>query len=323
LIFSKLDWQHANPLEKFVAVVERGTVALGVLTIVSFFGQGFWLFDLFSHFRMQLVFALVATMVILALTKKGRMAGMALLFCLVNLAEIVPFYLPQKSLAEENRPRLRVLTVNVNFLNPNADLLLDCIHNSKPDIIAVEELNPNFESLLNEKLVDYPYRKSIVRRDPYGIGVYSRIPFSNAEIKYFSGEVPSISLHFNWKNKPIYLVATHPLPPLSPDLAFYNTEQLKAISEDVRNQKETTIVLGDFNATSWCSAFKSLEQTGRLIDTRTGFGVQPSWLTDMPLASLPIDHCLTTPDLVTALRQIGPSVGSDHNPLLVDLQRAL
>jgi len=322
-MFSKLDWQHANPLEKFVAIVERGTMVLGGLTLVSFFGQAFWLFDLMSQFRLQLVFAFSATIVILSLSKKGRMAGMACLFCLVNLAEILPFYLPQKSIAEEHGSRLRMLAVNVNYLNPNTELLLKCINDSKPDVIAVEELNANFESFLNEKLVDYPYRKSIVRRDPYGIGVYSRIPIRDAEIKYFSGEVPSITLHFNWKDKPIFLIATHPLPPLSPDLAFYNSEQLKAISQEVRNQKGTAIVLGDFNATSWCAAFKALEEQGRLVDTRTGFGVQPSWLTSIPPASLPIDHCLTTPDLVTALRQIGPSVGSDHNPLLVDLQRAL
>jgi endonuclease/exonuclease/phosphatase (EEP) superfamily protein YafD len=322
-MFSKLDWQHASPLEKFIAIVERTTIVLGVLTLVSFIGQFFWLFDLMSHFRLQFVFALVAMILILAVTKKGRMAGIALLFCLINLAEILPFYLPQKTLAGENQPRLRVLAVNVNFLNPNTDLLLKCINDAKPDIIAVEELNSNFEAVLNKKLVDYPYRKSIVRNDPFGIGVYSRIPIKDAEIKYFSKEIPSIALHFNWKDKPIYLIATHPLPPLSPDLSFYNSEQLKAISEAVRNQKETAIVLGDFNATSWCSAFKSLEQEGRLVDTRTGFGVQPSWLTELPPASLPIDHCLTTPDLVTALRQIGPSVGSDHNPLLVDLQRAL
>ena len=47
---------------------------------------------------------------------------------------------------------------------------------------------------------------------------------------------------------------------------------------------------------------------------------EPTWPTYNPLLWIPIDHCLVSPEIIVTDRQIGPDVGSDHYPIVVDLQ---
>jgi endonuclease/exonuclease/phosphatase (EEP) superfamily protein YafD len=37
------------------------------------------------------------------------------------------------------------------------------------------------------------------------------------------------------------------------------------------------------------------------------------------LLSIPIDHCLISPDIKVVNIRTGPNVGSDHRPLITDL----
>ena len=61
-----------------------------------------------------------------------------------------------------------------------------------------------------------------------------------------------------------------------------------------------------------------IRQTG-LRDSALGFGVQPTWPAGMLLARIQIDQCLVSEDLKVVRRDVGPDVGSDHLPLVVEL----
>jgi len=45
---------------------------------------------------------------------------------------------------------------------------------------------------------------------------------------------------------------------------------------------------------------------------------KPTWRVSSPLA-IAIDHALTSKSLVITAREIGPGVGSDHRPQIIDL----
>jgi len=38
----------------------------------------------------------------------------------------------------------------------------------------------------------------------------------------------------------------------------------------------------------------------------------------VPLLGIPIDHCLVSPEIIVTKRSVGPSVGSDHYPVIID-----
>ena len=52
--------------------------------------------------------------------------------------------------------------------------------------------------------------------------------------------------------------------------------------------------------------------------------IEGSWPAGFPWAMrIPIDHALASEDLRAAIRHVGPSLGSDHRPITVDLPARL
>lgn len=77
------------------------------------------------------------------------------------------------------------------------------------------------------------------------------------------------------------------------------------------------IAIGDYNLTPWSPAFAALP--GR----RAGEpGKESTWLTDVALLGLPIDHALIGPALRLIAYRVGPFVGSDHRPLILTVALA-
>ncbi|MBU4198871.1 MAG: hypothetical protein KKG09_02950 [Verrucomicrobia bacterium] len=72
------------------------------------------------------------------------------------------------------------------------------------------------------------------------------------------------------------------------------------------------------NVSPWSSHFRRLLRESGLQDSAQGRGVQPTWPTFSPLLLIPIDHCLHSPQIAIFKKQAGPSVGSDHYPVIVD-----
>jgi endonuclease/exonuclease/phosphatase (EEP) superfamily protein YafD len=114
----------------------------------------------------------------------------------------------------------------------------------------------------------------------------------------------------------VSIVGAHPYPPSREQLSQRRNAQLRRLAELVNASGEPTVLVGDLNTTSWSPAFADFLDSTGLRDSRRGFGVQPSWPTLMPLAYIPIDHCLVSPEIVVKSRKIGRDVGSDHLPVI-------
>jgi endonuclease/exonuclease/phosphatase (EEP) superfamily protein YafD len=56
-----------------------------------------------------------------------------------------------------------------------------------------------------------------------------------------------------------------------------------------------------------------------LCDTRAGFGLQASFPAWSAVMRIPIDHVLASCSIGVRDRWIGPDIGSDHLPVLIDL----
>ena len=94
--------------------------------------------------------------------------------------------------------------------------------------------------------------------------------------------------------------------------------QLEELSRFVRDATDEVLLLGDLNVTPWCYYFQKLVRDSGLMDSTRGFGVQPSWPSNNIFLRIPLDHCLHTPKIQIVGREIGPAIGSDHFPLIVD-----
>jgi endonuclease/exonuclease/phosphatase (EEP) superfamily protein YafD len=74
------------------------------------------------------------------------------------------------------------------------------------------------------------------------------------------------------------------------------------------------------NSASWCYPLSGVVSDAKLLDTRLGRGIQLSWPTSKKtfLPLLPIDNCFVRGNVRVLDRNIGPSFGSDHFPIIAD-----
>ena len=89
---------------------------------------------------------------------------------------------------------------------------------------------------------------------------------------------------------------------------------------DVLNESVTDgsagILVGDFNTVSWSGLLRSIHERG---GTRISYGWRSSWNSSLPILGLPIDQVFVFGDARASVR-VGEGIGSDHYPLIVDVE---
>jgi endonuclease/exonuclease/phosphatase (EEP) superfamily protein YafD len=246
----------------------------------------------------------------------------AALLCATNAAVIVPLYVaaPVPDGAAD-RPILRLLIANVHTGNRDHGRLLELVGTEKPDLLLLEEIDAAWLAALEPLTADYPHRIARPSVDNFGIAMWSRVPIE-ARVRWFgSAGVASIQAKLQHAGSSVHILLTHPLPPMNARNARLRDGQTRAVARAVRQIGGRVILAGDFNMTCWSPAFADLLEDSGLSDSTRGFGPQTTWPTTLPLpCRIPIDHCLHTPDFEVVDRRVGPDIGSDHLPLIVDLR---
>ena len=148
---------------------------------------------------------------------------------------------------------------------------------------------------------------------------FSRVEGTRARIERFGeADVPTVVAELQHSGKNIRLIGTHPVPPTSPGYSEWRNGQLQELWEFASGSGGPTLLIGDLNATPWSAGMRILTRDDKLRLPSPGFQWSPTWLARSPLA-IPIDHALATAPLVVLSRKVGPDVGSDHRPIVVEI----
>jgi len=288
---------------------------LAVATLLGFLGRFFWVFDLFSHFRVQLFqAALVLIGIAIWKRKNKQLIAFALLACL-NYAFVLPFYFGKSPAATEQPAR--AMLMNVLASNSNTEQVLAAIEAADPDLLVLEEVTPEWAAKLVE--LNYPHRIADVRDDCFGIMLLSKHPLSNTNAVYVgTADVPTITANVHLPQGEIFLIGTHPVPPVSAAYSRHRNSQLVALATLVEKQKKPVLLIGDLNTSPWSAHFARLLKESGLQNSMKHFGFQPSWPANNRLLRIPIDQMLHSPEILIHNRAIGGDVGSDHLPVIVD-----
>jgi endonuclease/exonuclease/phosphatase (EEP) superfamily protein YafD len=304
------------------ALLGAAAILASGATVLGFLGRLWWAFELVSHFRAQYCLMLMGSACLYLLGGKRRAAMRASIFTFINLSVIVPLYLGTPPTHAEGRT-FRAVLVNVNTANREHERLRHFIRTEKPDFMVLLEINQRWLAALQELRALYPYSRAALRDDNFGMALLSRMPFDHGEINHIGNAgVPSIVARFAINGQSLTVIGTHPLPPAGRSYAELRNLQLAALAHAVQSHERPVMVLGDLNITSWSPFFQDLLRAAGLRDSRIGFGIQPTWPTGLPHFWVPIDHCLVSEEVVVHDRRIGPSVGSDHYPVVVDFSLA-
>jgi endonuclease/exonuclease/phosphatase (EEP) superfamily protein YafD len=312
-------------------VLFLGIIIITLLSFVSSFWKNLVL-ELLSHFKIQYLILNIILFCGLLLTRRKKLIFISLLCLSFVSSEIIPWYIPPPRL-ENYSTKLRILSLNVNTQNQSYSQVLSMVRREQPDVAVFMEINEAWVKQLNSLKNILP--NTVANANPYnlGIAVYSKIPLENSAIAFFGKtNNPSITGRLTFNGKAISLVAIHPPPPIKPTLFQARNQQLEEVSQYIRSLSSFVIIVGDFNITMWSPYYKRFVINTGLKNARKGFGILPTWplKTTYPpysripsllswLLSIPIDHCLISPQIKVVKIRTGSDLGSDHRSLITDL----
>jgi endonuclease/exonuclease/phosphatase (EEP) superfamily protein YafD len=290
---------------------------IGVVTALAIAGAGRWPLILAEQFELHYLVAACTLAVLAASLRRVEAADGAALVALVNLG-LVATVAPDARRPDAHDARVRVLALNVLTENRDHAAVARLIAATGPDVIVLVEVDATWLAALADATAEYPGRIEHPRRDNFGVAVYARWPLVGATIHDLGG-VPAAVVALGPEAAGLTVIAAHVLPPVDGAAAAAEATQLDALAELARARTGPLIVAGDLNATPWSRRFRRVVARSGLRDSRAGFGIQASFPAALGWAGIPIDHALVSAEIAVVDRRVGPDVGSDHRPILVDL----
>lgn len=291
---------------------------VSALSLAGFFSFADQVCELLSHLRIIWIISLLCLSLALLLAKSRKFSLVAFIVLAINAADVARLYLPDKS-HQTTTPAASIKLLEMNVMgehNNDYDAALKSVFATSPDIVCFSETTPTWLHELTLGLKEYQYR-AVVEQPSDGLAIFSRIALTKVETKYSkAARRPRLYANLKIAQRPLTLEFAHPLLPINP---YLRNEELDELAQDAKSAGLPFILAGDLNCTPWSYYFSKLLSEGKLYDTEQGYGPQPTWNSLWLLPVLPIDHCLTSAAFHTDSRQIGPSIGSDHLPVLVQL----
>ncbi|MBN1257611.1 MAG: endonuclease/exonuclease/phosphatase family protein [Planctomycetes bacterium] len=312
--------KHSKKNKTLAIPIQLALAGVVILTGCGFLGQFHRLLDMACHFRVQYAAVSFLCFFVLVMIRRRRWALAALVCCLVNASLVLPWYFNAEQVTNPSGNPLRIYYANVYTDNQQHHRLLAAVKASNPDLVALLEVNDAWTESLKPLQHVYPYQVALPQDDNFGMALFSRIPLNFKQIEYIGNTViPTLQVELQGNEKPVSLLLTHPLPPVTETGFNMRNQQLAAVSKHLASLKDPKILIGDLNLTMWSSFYADFIRESGMQNARQGFGVIPTWPSWNPILRIPLDHCLVSPDIDVIQCKSDPDIGSDHLPLLVKL----
>jgi vancomycin resistance protein VanJ len=293
--------------------------------------DGAWWLALINRVVPQML-APAPVMVMLALARRSRTAVVASLAPLLILGILYWPYLIPRVARSADGPALKLMTFNVLFSNTDHDAVADVILRYRPDLVALQEVQPEMMAALIERLKDvYPFYL-MGAEHPYGTtAAFSRHSLLDAYVLDLQADRPAVVLTVDVAGRPVTFISAHLLAyglEWIPPLEFPTTvteriaeqeRQARLLIDEVRKHDDRVILACDCNSKETSGAYRILTDhltsaarvVGWVLAEPTFAGAQRD--TDLQH----IDYVFYRGDLSAVEADlIRDTAGSDHLPVL-------
>lgn len=309
------------------------TLGLGFATLCAVLGQFAWPLDLFGHFRPQwAALGLIALLASLLLRHLPLIAVNVVLLA-ANVVPLVPHlmsYIREPATAEASGRAIRIASYNMRGLATDDAKFQAFVAAEKPDVIVLTEIPSDIDLRTAPLEAAYPHKLMTHRESYHEIGILSRWPIAALETNRSAGiYTPVVAADLcppsGERGACLRLVALHGMVPFGGGAAI-QSQQFDIAGRMAGSHLGPVAVIGDFNATPWSPGFNGLKRRANLIDATRGRGLTPTWQPERLSASiasllaLAIDNALVSQDIAVRASRVGPELGSDHRPIVLDLQ---
>jgi len=319
-------WYRAGQFlgRRIVAWIEIGALLSGAAALVSLTASHWWFADLLAQFRLQWATALGGGVILFLVRRRWITASVvSVLFLWQSVPLGVYALVPSpetKETGDSPEGEIRLVSFNVLSANPRHGEVGAYLLASDADVVGLLEVTPSWVRNLEGIAARWPHRYESPRSDNFGLALWSRIPVRESTwIRHEPGSIPSLLVRFAPRSgAPFQLILTHPVPPVGREATVWRDDQLRSLARVIGSTDSPPWILaGDFNLTPWSPRFREALREGRLLDPARGRGIRATWHRFPTIwGGLPIDHTLHTSGITPLDHEIGPSLGSDHRPVV-------
>ncbi len=300
-------------------------------TIIGFLPIGplAWFSDFCASLRAQLVIILMLCALPAPFSPQFRLPMLVGcgLFALINFACVVPPMIPKPALAKDVQEltvvNFKIMQLSIEDPATKLEPIIEQINNSKAEVVCVTGIPDRLLVRLNEIMPQqFLNRAFFPREDGYSQAIYSTAALKGTQQKKVGPEklpVVCTSIHFDWGWFRVILVK---LPEATDNATFEKrTEQMKAVAALVKPLDGRKIVLGNFNTTPYAMSFGEFLKETEMSDSR--IGVQPNFnigpIDVLGLLHIPMDHIFVSKSVGILSRNVVPTEGLTHQPLLATI----
>ena len=300
----------------------------GVATCLAAIGPHHWATDIFTHFAQILTRCFFLYAAIEAIRRRWWRVLVSLIAAVLNAIPILILLLapdplqPDRTAPSPEAQTLRILQANILTDNSRAEALIALIEREDPDVILLQETDSRWLADLQPIHARYPIRAAEPREDNFGIAVFAKNPLAKGEIFHLRQvrRVPGGRILLPVAGQTLACYSIHTPAPYDRHTWNERNTYPRHLAERLAQDPELKVVTGDFNNTPWSLTFRGLVRLAGVCDTSRTFGLLPTWpVRTLPFLRIPLDHCLHSPEVKILRKRRGPSIGSDHFPLIIDL----
>lgn len=295
-------------------------------TLLSLSRRTHWIFRVWDFPRLQIAAAAALGAIF---GRRSIAAGNAAVVAwqLYRIHRYTPLIRPtvKRAVEEDAENRIKLVITNVLQDNRHYERLLKLIETENPDVILAVEVDDRWLAALEPLRREYPHVVARPLDNFYGMVLFSRLPLIEPRIDFLvQDDIPSIHTRIQLRSGvELVLHGLHPRPPepVRDQPSSPRDAELVIVGRAIAGRKpQPTIVAGDLNDVAWSSTSELFVRISGLLDPRVGRGLYNSYNARNPLFRYPLDHVFHSTHFKLVRLERLPPIGSDHFPILVELQ---
>lgn len=221
---------------------------------------------------------------------------------------------------------LRIVVSNVEFENDKYAMWREMVTGADPDVVIVLEPGERWGKEIEPLFAQYPHRIVQTQENWYGMMLLSRFRIESHRVRFLvQDDVPSIDATIRMDNdQSVRIIGVHPRPPepIRDNDATARDAELILWGRELEKDRGPVIIGGDLNDVAWSQTSRLFLRTSGLLDPRWGRGLFNTFHADHWWMRFPLDHIFHSPHFTVGGIERLTHVGSDHFPILIDLQLA-
>jgi endonuclease/exonuclease/phosphatase (EEP) superfamily protein YafD len=230
----------------------------------------------FNDYNVQMVFGLLFLGLLFLVIDQFKLLAIsfsccAMLCVFLKSASYDTLVFPKPNTSQQ----LSISQVNMASVNDEYDTLVKQLLLQKPDIISFQEITPLWNEILLEDFANlYPFHQNLVRIDPYGLAIFSKIPLERVDT-FHTQHIPHLKCAFRLNGEKIHLISSYITPALNKQTTELANLQLRDINIEIAKCPTPIIAVGDYNRVHWSPEMMAFKQKSQLNNSRRETSAYP------------------------------------------------